>query len=86
MNGFGNMEEVMEDGEEEISRVGSTTTIRVDGMKSVGNETQPLLQGVTKALPIKPGQLPVPEYLGIELTYSTMVEKVATASYRYCDI
>lgn len=60
MNGFGNMEEVLEDGEEETSRVGSRTTIGDDGMKSAGNETQPLLQGSTKSLPCKPGQLSLP--------------------------
>jgi hypothetical protein len=60
MNGFGNMEEVLEDGEEEISRVGPTTMVGDDGMKAVGDETRPLLQGVTKSLPIKPGQLPIP--------------------------
>jgi len=58
MNGFGNMEEVLEDGEEEISRAGSTTTIGDDGKKAVGDERQPLLQGTTKSLPAKPGQLP----------------------------
>ena len=63
MNGFGNMEEVMEDGEEEVSRAGSTTSIRGDGMNSAANETKPLLQGstnTTKSLPVKPGQLPSP--------------------------
>jgi hypothetical protein len=57
MNGFGNMEEVLEDGEEEISRAGSTTTVGYDGLKAVGDERQPLLQSVTKSLPAKPGQL-----------------------------
>lgn len=56
MNGFGNMEEVLEDGEE-ISRAGSTTTVGYDGLKAVGDERQPLLQSVTKPLPAKPGQL-----------------------------
>jgi hypothetical protein len=60
MNGFGNMEELMEDGEEEISRAGSTTTIGDENMKGVGQETQPLLQGSTKSLPAKPGQLLTP--------------------------
>jgi len=55
MNGFGNMEEVLEDGEEEISRAESTTTLGNDGMKAVGDERQPLLQSVTKSLPAKPG-------------------------------
>jgi len=57
MNGFGNMEEVMEDGEEEVSRAGSTTSIRGDGMRLAANETKSLLQGSTKSLPCKPGQL-----------------------------
>jgi hypothetical protein len=60
MNGFGNMEEVLEDGEEEISRAGSTTTVGYDGSKAVGDERQPLLQSVTKLLPSRPGQLPTP--------------------------
>jgi hypothetical protein len=60
MNGFGNMEEVMEDGEEEISRAGSTTTVGYDGLKALGDERQPLLQSVTKSLPAKPGQLSFP--------------------------
>jgi len=60
MNGFGNMEEVLEDGEEEISRAESTTTIGYDGMKAGENERQPLLPGVMKPLPAKSGQLPMP--------------------------
>jgi hypothetical protein len=60
MNGFGNMEEVMEDGVEEISRAGSTTTVGYDGLKALGDERQPLLQSVTKSLPAKPGQLSFP--------------------------
>jgi hypothetical protein len=60
MNGFGNMEEVLEDGEEEISRAGSTTTVGYDGLKALGDERQPLLQSVTKSLPAKPGQLSFP--------------------------
>jgi hypothetical protein len=60
MNGFGNMEEVLEDGEEEISRTGSTTIIGDDGMKAGGNETQPLLQELSRPPPSKPGQLQMP--------------------------
>jgi len=60
MTGFGNMEEVLEDGEEEISRAGSTTTIGDDGKKAVGDARQPLLQGTTKSLPAKQGQLASP--------------------------
>jgi len=63
MHGTGNMEEVLEDGAEEVSRVASTTTIGGDGMNSAANETKPLLQGstnTTKSLPVKPGQLPSP--------------------------
>lgn len=55
MNGGGNMEEVLEDGEEGISRAGSLTTVKDDGLKGEGNETQPLLQSVTRSPPSKPG-------------------------------
>jgi hypothetical protein len=60
MNGFGNMEEVMEDGEEEISREGSATMVGYDGTKTGGNETQFLPQDSSRPPPSKPGQLQMP--------------------------
>jgi len=85
MNGFGNMEEVMEDGGEETSKHGSTKTIGGDGMKGAGNETQPLLPESSRPTPPKSGQLPGPD-VGSELMYSGMVEKLATKSCRYRNI
>lgn len=59
MNGFGNMEELLEDESEGsgLRTPESSTTMGNDGVKDVTDENQPLLQGVTKSLPTKSGQL-----------------------------
>jgi hypothetical protein len=63
MNGFGNMEEVMESEDEGRSAAGSCSTVKGQGsMKNdIGDERQPLLQGMDKSLrPTQPGELFVP--------------------------
>ena len=57
MNGFGNMEEIMESDRDIQPPDGSITTLGDDVSKDRDDETRPLLHGANKSLPTKQGQL-----------------------------